>query len=111
MAANILGNLAAGVLLQRGIRRSVLIDSASLFMATMKIGMFSAHLPLASAYICCFLFSCVGGIVPGAVIGAAPFHAPNARLIPATSGLLVQGSNLGIVIGPPLISQIVAHAG
>jgi MFS family permease len=111
MAANILGNLAAGVLLQRGVRRSVLIGSTSIFMALMTIGMFSAHLPLAPAYVCCFLFSCVGGIVPGSVISAAPFYSPSESLIPATNGLLVQGSNLGIVLGPPLISSIAAHAG
>jgi MFS family permease len=111
MAANIVGNLAAGVLLQKGIRRSVLIGCTTIFMAAMTIGMFSAHLPLTPAYICCFLFSCVGGIVPGAVISAAPVHSPSGRFIPATNGLLVQGSNLGIVAGPPLISSIVATAG
>jgi MFS family permease len=111
MASNILGNLAAGVLLQRGVRRSVLISTTSIFMAVMTLGMFSLGLSLLPVYVCAFLFSCVGGIVPSCVIGAAPFHAPSEQLIPATNGLLVQGSNLGIVLGPPLVSGLAATLG
>ena len=111
MTANILGNLAAGLLLQRGVRRSVLIGGTSVFMTAMAFGMFAAHLPLTAVYACCFLFSCVGGIIPASVLSAAPFHAPSEQLIPATNGLLVQGSNLGIVLGPPLISAIAVRAG
>jgi MFS family permease len=111
MASNILGNLAAGLLLQAGIRRSLLIGSTLIFMAIMTLGMFSLQLPLIPVYICAFLFSCVGGLVPSSVMGAVPFHAPNNSLIPATNGLLVQGSNLGIVFGPPLVSILAATLG
>lgn len=111
MASNILGNLAAGLLLQQGIRRSLLIGAASIFMAVMTLGMFSLGLPLVPVYLCAFLFSCVGGIVPSCVMGAAPFHAPSERLIPATNGLLVQGSNFGIVLGPPLVSGLASTLG
>jgi predicted MFS family arabinose efflux permease len=111
MASNILGNLAAGVLLERGVPRSFLIGGATFVMSLMAIGMFALHLSFTATYICCFLFSCVGGLVPGAVISAAPSHSPSDALIPATNGLLVQGSNLGIVAGPPLIASIAAHSG
>jgi len=111
MASNILGNLAAGLLLQRGIRRSVLIGATSIFMVFMTLGMFSFGLSLVAVYLCAFLFSCVGGIVPASVLSAAPIHAPNEHLIPATNGLLVQGSNLGIVLGPPLVSGLAATLG
>jgi MFS family permease len=111
MASNILGNLAAGVLLQKGVSRSLLIGGACTVMALMTTGMFSLHLSFGVTYFCCFLFSCVGGLVPAAVISAAPFHSPSESLIPATNGLLVQGSNVGIVLGPPLISIIAARYG
>jgi len=111
MASNILGNLAAGLLLQRGVRRSVLIGATSMFMVIMSLGMFSFGLSLAPVYFCAFLFSCVGGIVPASVISAAPIHAPSEQLIPATNGFLVQGSNLGIVLGPPLVSSVAAGLG
>jgi MFS family permease len=111
MASNILGNLAAGVLLQRGASRSLLIGAASAAMALMTIGMFSVHLSFGITYLCCFVFSCVGGVIPATVISAAPFYSPNSALLPATNGILVQGSNLGIVVGPPLISSIATYAG
>jgi len=111
MASNILGNLSAGFLLQRGVRRSTLIGAVSVFMSAMAIGIFSLGLPLVPVFVCAFLFSCVGGIIPATVLSAAPYHAPSASLIPATNGLLVQGSNLGIVLGPPLLSSIAVNVG
>jgi MFS family permease len=111
MASNILGNLAAGVLLQRGISRSRIIATTSIFMACMTVGMFVLPLPLPAFYGCAFAFSCFGGLVPSSVMGAAPFHAPEPSLLGATNGLLVQGSNLGTVIGPLLMSTIATHFG
>ena len=111
MASNIVGNLAAGVLLQRGVSRSRIIANTSLFMACMTVGMFVLPLTFSAFYGCAFAFSCVGGLVPSCVMGAAPFHTPEPSLLGATNGLLVQGSNLGIVIGPLLMSTIATHFG
>lgn len=111
MASNILGNLAAGVLLQRGASRSRIIALTSIFMACMTAGMFVLPLKFPVFYACAFAFSCIGGLVPSCVMGAAPFHTPEPSLLGATNGLLVQGSNLGIVIGPPFMSMIVTHFG
>ena len=111
MASNIIGNLAAGILLQRGLPRARIIAVASVFMACMTVGLFVLQLPLAAFYGCAFAFSCVGGLVPSAVMGAAPFHTPSPSLLGATNGLLVQGSNLGIVAGPPMMSYIATHFG
>ncbi len=111
MASNIIGNLAAGVLLQRGVSRSSIIATASIFMACMTVGMFVLPLPFTAFYACAFAFSCFGGLVPSCVMGAAPFHAPEPSLLGATNGLLVQGSNLGTVFGPLLMSTIATHLG
>jgi MFS family permease len=111
MAANIVGNLSAGLLLRRGVHREVLIALTSLFMGFMTIGIFKTESSFELPYICCFLFSCVGGIIPAALLGAAPVYAPSKQLIPATNGLLVQGANLGIVFGPPLLSIVATRFG
>jgi MFS family permease len=111
MASNIIGNLAAGILLQRGVLRSRIIVFTSIFMACVTVAMFVFALPLPAFYLCAMGFSGVGGLVPSAVMGAAPFHAPDPFLIGATNGLLVQGSNLGIVFGPPIVSSIATHFG
>lgn len=111
MASNILGNLAAGVLLQRGVSRAKIIGVTSIFMACMTAGMFVLPLPFPAFYACAFSFSCFGGLVPSCVMGAAPFHTPQPSLLGATNGLLVQGSNLGTMAGPPLMSVIATHFG
>jgi DHA1 family inner membrane transport protein len=111
MASNIIGNLAAGMLLQRGFSRAAIIGWASAFMALMTVGIFLLPLPLPAFYLCAVAFSCVGGLVPSSVMGAAPFHTPSPSLLGATNGLLVQGSSLGIVAGPPLMSFIATRLG
>jgi DHA1 family inner membrane transport protein len=111
MASNILGNLAAGFLLQRGIARTRIISITSIFMACMTVGMFAAYLPLPWFYCCALAFSCIGGLVPSSIMGAAPFYTPSPALLGATNGILVQGSNLGIVIGPILMSFTATHFG
>ncbi len=110
-ASNILGNLAAGVLLQRGASRGGMIAWTSFFMIAMTVAMFSAPLPLGAFYLCALAFSCVGGLIPSSVMGAAPYFSPAPSMIGATNGLLVQGSNLGIVLGPPMVSMIATRWG
>jgi predicted MFS family arabinose efflux permease len=51
----------------------------------------------------------VGGIVPGCVLASVPHFS--GTQVAAVNGLVVQGSNLGIVLGPLLISSVVAHYG
>jgi MFS family permease len=111
MAANILGNLSAGLLLKYRLRREVLMGVTSIFMGIMTIGIFVAKMPFELSYSCCLLFSGVGGIIPSAVLGGAPEYSPSKLLIPATNGLLVQGANLGIVCGPPLLSLVASRFG
>jgi MFS family permease len=106
MASNAVGNLGAGVLLQRGFSRARIIVWTSVTMAFMTVGVFLLPLPLTAFYLCVLLFSSVGGLVLSAVMGAAPFHTPSLSLLGATNRLLVQGSNLVIMVGPPFMSLI-----
>jgi cyanate permease len=109
--ANVVGNLLGGVLLHRGLPRWRLIAAASLVMATCGLGIFSLGLPLAPAYGLVLLFAAGGGMLPATVLGAVPVLAPAPRLVPAINGLLVQGSNLGQVIGPPAVGALAAATG
>jgi MFS family permease len=108
VAVNILGNLAAGVLLHRGARRSALIAGSSLVMALCAVGVFSLGLPLPATYALCLVFSAVGGMIPATVLGGAPAYAPSPRLVPTANGLVVQGSNIGQTAGPPLVGALAA---
>jgi MFS transporter, DHA1 family, inner membrane transport protein len=109
MTSNILGNVAAGFLLQRGFSRSFLMQGGLLVMALCGLGIFSLNLPWQGSFVFAFLLCCVGGIVPGCVLASVP-HFSGAQ-VAAVNGLVVQGSNLGIVLGPILISSVVARYG
>ena len=109
MTSNILGNVAAGFLLQRGFSRSLLMQGGLLVMALCGLGIFSLNLPWQGSFAFAFLLCCVGGIVPGCVLASVPHFS--GTQVAAVNGLAVQGSNLGIVLGPILISSVVAHYG
>lgn len=108
---NVIGNLAGGVLLHQGLPRWALIAAASATMGLCGLGIFSLGLSLWPAYALALIFAAGGGMLPATVLGAVPALAPAPRLVPATNGLLVQGSNLGQVIGPPAVGALAAATG
>ncbi|MFX8723738.1 hypothetical protein ABTM71_19935, partial [Acinetobacter baumannii] len=57
------------------------------------------------------LFSAIGGIIPGAIFAAVPRHSPGPALMGAVNGLVVQGSNLGVLLGPPVLALMVKLTG
>ena len=109
MASNILGNVAAGFLLQYGFSRSFLMQGAFLVVALSGLGIFSLNLPWQGSFAFAFLLCCVGGIVPGCVLASVPHFS--GTQVAAANGLVVQGGNLGMVLGPILISSVVARYG
>ncbi|WID94775.1 MFS transporter [Bosea vestrisii] len=110
-AVNIIGNLAAGMLLARGVSRIGLIVFASLVMGLSALGIFLGLLPDSATFLLCVLFSMVGGIIPATLLSSAPVLAPTAALTPVVVGLLMQGSNLGQVVGPVAIGGVIEALG
>lgn len=110
-AVNIIGNLAAGLLLARGVSRVGLIVAANLVMGVSAVGIFLGLLPDAATYLLCLLFSLVGGLIPATLLASAPVLAPAAALTPVVVGLLMQGSNLGQVAGPVAVGGIIEAFG
>ncbi len=108
---NVPGNLLGGILLHRGAPRWLLIAGASIVMAACGLGIYDGGLPLPLRYGLCVLLSFAGGVLPTSVLGAAPAHAPSARLVATTNGLIMQGSNLGQTIGPPATAALAAAIG
>jgi len=110
-AANVVGNLGAGVLLARGWRRSTLIACASAVMAGVSLLIFGSALPAMTTFLLCVLFSAVGGLIPATLLGTAPQVAPRPALTAASVGLVMQGSNLGQVIGPVAVGGAIDRFG
>ena len=108
---NIAGNLVAGLLLSRGIGRMKLIIAASLAMGLCGIGIFLGLLPDAVTFLLCVLFAGAGGLIPATLLASAPLAAPSAKLMPVVVGLMMQGSNLGQVVGPVAIGSVIEALG
>ncbi|WP_372070146.1 MFS transporter (plasmid) [Tistrella mobilis] len=107
MIMNIIGNLTAGWLLMRGIRRAALLSGACLIMGLSSLGIFLPVFDDIPTVLLCLLFAGVGGLIPAALISAGPTLTPSAPLMPLGIGLLMQGSNLGQLAGPVAVGSAV----
>ena len=109
--ANVTGNLAAGWLLHRGVPRGPLIAVSAVLMAFCAAGVFLDGVPDLVRLALAVVYSAVIGVVPGALFTGLAVHAPRPELVGASTGLLMQGSNLGGLVGPPVTGALVAAGG
>ena len=59
----------------------------------------------------CLLLAGVGGVVAEAAFAAAPSLAPSPAQVGTINGILVQASNLGQFLGPPVLAAVVSGFG
>ena len=108
---NVGGNLGAGWLMHHGLPRVAVIAGAALSMTFCAAGIFVDGVPDLLRLVLAGVYSAVIGVVPGALFTALPVHAPRPELVGASTGLLMQGSNIGALIGPPITGALVTAAG
>ena len=86
VAANALGNVAAGFILSRGIRPGALLASTAILMGLTGAAFFHAAMPGLLAIALGFVFSAVAGMLPTTVLATAPLASPApSRKATATS--------------------------
>jgi MFS family permease len=117
-AVNIVGNIASGRLLQRGVPPDRLLLAG---YAAMGLGAWIAFGPLAHGlppiagaglrYCAVLLFSMLGGMIPGTLFSMAVRLAPGERTVSTTVGWMQQWSCLGQFAGPPLVAWVAHLAG
>ncbi len=110
---NILGNVAAGRLLFRGVPAVYLLWAG---FGAMAIGAFMAFSTLTEGlpvvrYMGALLFSAVGGLIPSTLFGLATKVAPSERTISTTVGWMMQWSAVGQLAGPPVVAWFVGRVG
>lgn len=112
-AANIVGNIASGRLLQRGAAPQKLLY---LGFAVMGLGAwmaFSMGVPWGTTtrYLAVLLFSMVGGMIPATLFSLSVRLAPDAGTVSTTVGWMHQCSALGQFLGPPAVAWVAGVAG
>lgn len=109
-AINIVGNLAAGVLLRKFTRETLGVGVA-VAMGVCALGIFLPLLGPVSTFGLCLVFSAVGGLIPASLLSSIPKVTSTPAQAALAVGLLMQGSNLGMVLGPALIGRSVDSHG
>ena len=108
VAANVAGNLACGPLLGRGVSRARILLAAFAGMALCGFAILGAGVPGPLAYAACVAFSAIAGLIPVALLDGAARHAPQPSLVGATVGFVMQGNNIGLMLGPALAGAVAA---
>jgi MFS family permease len=112
-AVNMIGNMASGRLLQKGIHPSVLL---SLGFGAMAFGAFLAfsHWTFSASwlrYAGVLMFSACGGLVPGTLFSLSVRLAPHERNVSTTVGWMQQCSAAGQFAGPPTVAWLASQVG
>ena len=114
-AVNMIGNMASGRLLHRGVRPPVLLTIGFIVMGLATVGAFAgasgAGLPPALRYLAVLAFSTVGGVVPATLFALAVRVAPSEQTLSTTVGWVQQWSAFGQFVGPPLAAWVASRAG
>jgi MFS transporter, DHA1 family, inner membrane transport protein len=109
--ASALGNLACGMLLSKGVRPWLILMVSFALLGAGAVGIFLSSVPAPLSYALSVGFAFVSGFIPVVVMDAVPRHAPRPDLVGATMGFVMQGNNVGMVIGPAATGFIAATFG
>jgi cyanate permease len=109
--ANVPANLLGAFLQHRGVPRWVLVVAGGCWVAVTVWGVLDPGLPLALRITSALAFALVVGIVPSAAFSGVVAMSAGTASAGAAVGLLVQGSSLGQLLGPPLVVGVGSAAG
>ncbi len=109
---NIVGNVGAGRLLQRGVAPDRLLLTGFVTMAlTSVLGFADFGQPAVARYAGVLLFSAVGGLIPGTLFALVVRLAPGEHTLSSTVGWMQQWSAFGQFAGPPLVAWLASSVG
>lgn len=114
-AVNMAGNVAAGRLLQAGVRPTRLLNVGFCTMGLTAVIAFAAvdgwALPPALSYAAVLVFSLVGGLIPSTLFSLAVRLAPSEQTLSTSVGWMQQWSAAGQFCGPPLVAWVASRSG
>ncbi len=107
---NAIGNIAAGWLINLGLKQWHILAAASLLMglfAWMSLTFVSVPIRITSA----ILMTCAGGIIPGTLFSTAGLLASTTAGVGMIIGFMLTGTGLGQLTGPVVITRLVEWSG
>ena len=110
---NIVGNVASGRCLQKGMPPGLLLTAGFAAMAlgaALAFGAWTQDWP-AWRYAGVLMFSMCGGLVPGTLFSLAVRLSPHEGTVSTTVGWMQQWSSVGQFAGPPLVAWLAASVG
>lgn len=118
-AMNIVGNIAGGRWLQRGVAPERLLQLGFLTMAFGGVAAFAQwgqgadawSLPPLLRYLAVCAFSLGGGMVPATLFLLGVRLAPGPSTVSTTIGLMQQASSLGQFLAPPAVAWVAHRVG
>jgi CP family cyanate transporter-like MFS transporter len=116
---NMVGNIASGRLLGRGVRPQRLLYTG---FAAMGLGTLLAFfvwplsaqgegLPSVLRFVAVLMFSMLGGMIPGTLFSLAVRLAPGEGTVTTTVGWMQQWASIGQFAGPPLVAWVASVVG
>ncbi len=111
MLFNAVGNWISAAVMSRGAQSWLLLSVGALGMGLTQLGVFSVVLSDEVRLICGLLFGIFGGMIPAAAMGSVAVYTPAPAQIGTMSGLMVMGTNAGMLFGPPALATVRANTG
>ena len=115
---NMVGNIASGRLLQRGVpaHRLLYVGYCAMGLGALVAfasfpGLQGSALATGLRYAGVLLFSMVGGLIPGTLFSLAVVLAPDEASVSTTVGWMQQWSAMGQFAGPPLVALVAGIVG
>ena len=111
--ANVIGNVAAGRLLHRGVSARHILWAGFIVMAATSFAAFSPFVGAApvTRYLAVVLFSMIGGLIPATLFALAVEVAPSEQTVSTTVGWMHQCSSAGQFLGPPVVAWVAGVVG
>ena len=111
ISANCTGNVFGGWLIQRNFDRGKVIGVTFCLTAILFLLIFAAGLPDGVRYALVVLYNIVAGPIPASALSGAARYARSPSEVGTVQGLVVQITQAGIFIGPPITAIVVSAAG
>ena len=105
------GNWMSAWAMGRGMQSWLLLFVGALGMGLTQFGVFSTSLAEELRLACALMFGIFGGMIPAAALGSVAVYTPAPAQIGTMNGLMVMGTNAGMLFGPPSLAAVRASTG